>query len=59
MHYLELCHNSKNTRTFLEWKGIPILEWPGNSSDMNPIKNIWNIMKKEIGNQMLCQKENT
>ena len=23
---------------------------------MNPIENIWNIMKKEIGNQMLCKK---
>ena len=59
MHDRELCHNSKSTRTFLECKGIPILECPGNSPDMNPIENIWNIMKKEIGNQMLCQKENT
>ena len=24
---------------------------------MNPIENVWNIMKKEIGNQMPCRKE--
>ena len=24
---------------------------------MNPIENVWNIMKKEIGNQMSCKKE--
>ena len=24
---------------------------------MNTIENVWNIMKKEIGNQMLCRKE--
>ena len=25
---------------------------------MNPIENVWNITKKEIGNQMLCKKKN-
>ena len=49
MHDVAPCHNSKSTRTFLECKGIPILEWPGNSPDMTPIENVWNIMKKEIG----------
>ena len=24
---------------------------------MNPIENVWNIMKKEIGNQMPCEIE--
>ena len=28
-----------------------------NSPDMNPIENVWNIMKKEIGNQMPCTIE--
>ena len=33
---------------FLECTGIAVLEWPGNSPDMNPIENIWNIMKKRL-----------
>ena len=56
MHDLALGRNCKSTRIFLECKGIPILEWLGNSPDMNPIENTWNIMKKVIGNQlMLCK----
>ena len=57
IHDLAPCHNSKITRTFKECKGIPILEWPENLRDMNPIQNVWNIMKKEIGNKMPCKKE--
>ena len=26
-------------------------------ANMNPIVNVWNIMNKEIGNQMLCKKK--
>ena len=49
MQHPEPCHDSKSTRTFPERKGMPILEWPGNSLDLNPIE-----YKGEIGNQMLC-----
>ena len=45
MHDLEPCHNSKSSRIFLECKGISVLEWPGNSSDINTIDNVRNIMK--------------
>ena len=57
MHDLVPCHNSKSTRTFPECKGISILEWPGNSLDMNPIETVWYIMKKETSNQMTCKKK--
>ena len=50
------CHNFKSTRTFLECKEISILEWLGNSPDINTKENLWNIMKKEIGNRMPCKK---
>ena len=31
-----------------------MLEWQGDSPDMNPIENVQNIMKKEVGNKMPC-----
>ena len=46
VHGLALCHNTKSTRTFLECKGIPVLEWPGNLPDINPIENVSNIIQK-------------
>ena len=57
LHDLAPCHNYKSTRTFLEYKGIFILEWPRNSPAMNPIENVWNIIKKVIGNQIPCKRE--
>ena len=57
MHGLAPCHNSKRTRTYLECNEIPVLKWPGNSPEMNSIENVWNIMMKDIGNQLPCSKE--
>ena len=57
MHDLAPCNNSKRTRTCLECIEIPILKWPGNSQEMNSIENVCNIMKKDIGNQLPCLKE--
>ena len=52
-----LCHNSKSSRTSIECKRISVLEWPGNSPDMNLIDSVWNILKKVIGNQIPCKRE--
>ena len=57
MHDIAPCHNSKSTGTFLECKGISVLEWPENLPAMNPIENVWNIIKNLIGNQILCKIE--
>ena len=57
VHDIAPCHNSQILRTFLECNRIPILKWPENSPKMNSIENIWNIVKKLIGNQLLCLKE--
>ena len=57
MHDLVPCINSKRNRTCLECNKIPVLKLPKNSPKMNLIENIWNIMKKDIDNQLPCLKE--
>ena len=57
MHDLVTCHNSKRTRICLECNEIPVLKLPMNSPEINFTENVWNIMKKVIGNQLPCSKE--
>ena len=57
MHDLASFHKSKRTRTFLECNEMPVLKQTGNWPDINSIENAWNIMKKEIGNELPCLKE--
>ena len=57
MHEIVTIQNSKRLRTFLEYNNTPDLKWPGNLPKMNSIENVWIIRKKEVGNQLLCLKE--
>ena len=41
-------HNSKKAKNYRAGADIQILEWPGNSPDLNPIENIWSILKTMV-----------
>jgi transposase len=41
-------HKSAETRNFKDELGIQMLEWPSQSPDINPIKNLWKIWKDHI-----------
>lgn len=41
-------HRAKLTRAYREYFRIPCLQWPPSSPDLNPIENIWNILKNRL-----------
>ena len=45
-------HDSKHTcKVATQWKdrrGINVMEWPGWSPDLNPIENLWSMMKPKV-----------
>ena len=57
MHDGAPCHRSKRISTYLEKKKVTVLDWPGNSPDMNPIENIWDFMKREVSKHAPTTKQ--
>ncbi|CAH1993541.1 unnamed protein product, partial [Acanthoscelides obtectus] len=48
MHDGAPCHRAQKNTKFLAEKKVDILDWPGNSPDMNPIENVWEFLKSEV-----------
>ena len=48
MHDGAPCHTAGVVRDFLEDHHVPLLDWPCNSPDLNPIENCWAIMKEKV-----------
>ncbi|GFV40017.1 putative transposase like protein [Trichonephila clavipes] len=47
---------ARSIKAFLAEQNIPLLDWPGNSPDMNPIENIWELMKREVPKDVITNK---
>jgi transposase len=49
-------HTSKFTLNFMSDKNINLLNWPPQSPDMNPIENIWGIIKQKLNDDFPIPK---
>ncbi len=44
-------HTAKSTQSWLNDHGVGVLDWPANSTDLNPIENLWGIVKRKMRNK--------
>ncbi len=41
-------HTAKGTKSWFNDHGVTVLDWPANLPDLNPIDNLWGIVKRKM-----------
>ena len=45
-------HTARSILSFLEGQGVEVMKWPPQSSNLNPIEPVWNMLNKRIDQKM-------
>jgi transposase len=51
------CHTSLKMCEYFSNNNIEVMYWPANSPDLNPIENVWNLLKRNIGKIYVKNKQ--
>lgn len=57
MHDKAPCHTARICSNFLSTQQFSVLDWPGNSPDLNPIENLWKIIKSRLEPESVTTRE--